>query len=270
MATSPRIPVAPVSDGGAMPAPLRAALTSLIGAGQRVEAIKHYRLATGADLVTAKGVVDALAADVPMSGGDAAGSAPRRWQMQSSVPFTLAKGIGVTRLVALFLWLCALLAALAAGWQAYDRDTIRRDWPVVDARVAACRLVEHQSRRQGIDLWTLEKLGPSMSLACSFRYRVGGRDYTAETRSHSSDAPAAAKAMQRWAATHPPGTRQSVYRDPADPQRISLGDADAAYEPDTVEHRVQLAVMFGSAGILLWGVSLWLAAIQRRREMSAG
>jgi hypothetical protein len=250
-----------------MPAPLRAALISLINAGDRIAAIKHYRLATGADLVTAKGAVDALAASTPPPPGS---DGPRRgWQMQASVPFTLAKGIGVARLFALFFWLCALLATLAAGWQAYDRDTIRRDWPVVDAHVAACRLIEHEGRRQGVDLWTLEKLGPPTSLACSFRYRVGARDYTAETRSHSSDAPAAVRGMERWVVSHPRGTRQAIHYDAADPQNISLGDADAAFEPDTVEHRVQLAVMFGGAGILLWGMSLWLAAIQRRREASS-
>jgi hypothetical protein len=257
-----------MSDGGAdMPAPLRTALTSLIAAGDRISAIKRYRLATGADLVTAKDVVDALAAGAALSGG--AGPS-RGWQMQASVLFTLAKGIGAARLVAWFFGLCALLAALAAGWQAYERDTIRRDWPMADAQVAKCRLIEHESRRQGVDLWTLEKLGPPTSLACSFRYSVAGREHKAETRSHSSDARAAVSAMERWVASHSPGTRQAIHYDPADPQRISLGDADAAFEPDTVEHREQLALLFGAAGVLLYGISLWLAAIQRRREASTG
>jgi hypothetical protein len=97
----------PVTEGVAdIPPLLCSALTALIGAGQRIEAIKRYRLATGADLVTAKGVVDALAAGAPLPGGAGgdARPAPGRWQMQGDVPFTLAKGIGVLRLMALFFW----------------------------------------------------------------------------------------------------------------------------------------------------------------------
>jgi uncharacterized protein DUF3592 len=258
-------------DGAAdIAQPLLSALTALIAAGQRIEAIKRYRLATGADLVTAKGVVDALAAARPRQ-DDGAGATPApRWRMQTTIPFTLDKAIGILRLFALFFWLCALLAAIAAGWQAYDRDTVRRTWPQADAEVVACRLVDHESRRHTIDLWTLKEVGPTLSLACTFRYSVDGRPYTGETRSHSSYAPALTAAMQRWARDHAPGSRQSIYYDPAKPHSISLGDADAGFEPDTVEHRLQLALLFGAAGVLLFGGGLWLAAVKQRREASSG
>lgn len=70
-------------DGTAdIPEPLLSALKALVDAGQRIEAIKRYRLATGADLVTAKGVVDALAAGrKPLSGrgvGASSGTRPAR------------------------------------------------------------------------------------------------------------------------------------------------------------------------------------------------
>lgn len=273
------MPIDPImtgAPGGAagIPQPLLSALTALIAAGQRIEAIKRYRLATGADLVTAKGVVDALAAGRPRQGGgadasDGATPAPR-WWTQTTIPFTLDKAIGMVRLFALFFWLCALLAAIAAGWQAYDRDTVRRTWRQADAEVVACRLVDHQSSRRAIDLWTLKEVGPTLSLACTFRYSVAGRPYTGETRSHSSYAPAPTAAMQRWARDHAPGSRQPIYYDPAEPQSISLGDADAGFEPDTVEHRLQLALLFGAAGVLLFGGGLWLAAVKQRREASSG
>ena len=52
-----------MKDGAAdIPEPLLSALQALIDAGQKIEAIKRYRFASGADLATAKGVVDALAA----------------------------------------------------------------------------------------------------------------------------------------------------------------------------------------------------------------
>ena len=253
--------------GADLPPPLRAALLSLIAGGDRIAAIKRYRTATRADLVTAKDVVDRLAAGTPLQAGGT--GAQRGWRVQASVPFTLARAVGLTRLFALFLWLCALLAALAAGWQAYERDTIRRSWPVADADVVACRPVEHHAGRRRIDLLTLEERGPPTSLVCRFRYSVDGRQLEAETRSHSSDALSMVGAMHSWAAAHRPGTHQPIHYDPADAQRISLGDADQAFEPDTVEHREQLALLFGAGGIALYGISLWLAAIQRRREASS-
>lgn len=260
----PSLPTDPSSARRDIPAPLLSVLTALIGAGQRIEAIKRYRIATGADLVTAKTVIDALAAGVPPpAAGTSTGA---NWQMKGSVPFTMEKGIGVLRLLALFCWLCALLAALAAGWQAYDRDTVSRTWPQVDAEVVACRLVDHPSRRRTIDLWTLKEVGATLSLACAFRYSVDGREHTAETRSHSTYAAEYTTAMQRWASAHPPHSRQAIHYDPADPQSISLGEADAAFEPDTPEHRLRLALLFGGMGVLLFGGGLWLATVKRRRD----
>ena len=153
--------------------------------------------------------------------------------MQGGVPFTLAKGIGVLRLMALFFWLCALLAA---GWQAYDRDTVRRTWPETEAEVTACR-VARADRRDAQP-----------------RHRRAGP--------HRGDAALGA----------PPsaGSRQAIRYDPVDPRGISLGDADAEFEPDTVDHRLQLALLFGAAGVMMFGVGLWLAAIKQRRDASSG
>ena len=254
-----------------IPAPLRAALTALIDAGQRIEAVKRYRTVTGTDLVTAKGVVDALAAGRPSPDPAARpGSVPRAWQTQSNVAFTMAKAIGLLKLMAWFCWLLAAIAAVAAGWQAYDRGTVRDTWPEMDAKVLACRLVEHQDRRRTIDLWTLKEVGMTLSLRCAYRYSVDGRDYTGETRSHSTYAPELTAAMRQWVDDHPSGSSQAIRYDPADPQRISLGDADAGFEPDTPEHRTRLAFLFSATGVAFFGAGLWLAAVKQRREASSG
>ena len=274
MPTAPGMPRAPGSGTAAVTEPLLSALKALIGAGRTIEAIKRYRLATGADLVTAKGVVDALAAGRPPSAAATSVDTqplPRlRWQVQAVVPFTTAKAAGVLRLLALFFWLCASLAAVAAGWQAYERDTIRQSWAQTNAEVVRCRLVDHQTRRRTFNLWTLKEVGPTFSLACRFRYGVDGRDYTAETRSHSTYVEYLTAAMGQWVNDHEPGSRQMIYYDPSNPQNISLGDADAGFEPDSTEHRLQLALMFGGGGVVLFGGGLWLAAVQRRRDLSAG
>jgi hypothetical protein len=146
---------------------------------------------------------------------------------------------------------------------------VRRTWPETEAEVTACRVVDHHTPRR-VDLWTLQEAGPTLSLACSFRFSVDGREQIGETRSHGTDAPDLTAAMQRWALHHPPGSRQAIRCDPVDPRSISLGEADAEFEPDTVDHRLQLALLFGAAGVVMFGVGLWLAAIKQRRDASSG
>jgi hypothetical protein len=99
---------------------------------------------------------------------------------------------------------------------------------------------------------------------------VDGHDFTAETRSHSTDVAALTAAMAQWVSDHRPGSRQMIYYDPANPPSISLGDADAVFEPDSVEHRERLALLFGAGGVVLFGIGLGLAAAKRRRDLSAG
>jgi hypothetical protein len=259
-----------VKDGAAdIPEPLLSALQALIDAGQKIEAIKRYRFASGADLATAKGVVDALAAGRPRQAG-AATSPAWNWQTQTIIPFTLAKLIGALRLVAWFCWLCGLIAAIAAGWQAYDRETVRTTWAQATAEVVQCRAVERSSSKRRFDLWTLSELPRNTYLVCAYRYTALGRAYTAEARSHSTDKAPLVAAMHAWVTEHPPGQPQSVYYDPADPQSISLGDADAGYEPDTPERRLQLTLLFGVVGTLFFGGGLWLTAVQQRRDASSG
>jgi Protein of unknown function (DUF3592) len=257
------------SEGGGIAPPLLAELEALVSRGALIDAIKRYRFATGAGLVEAKQVVDALAA------GRAPGSTPPpisggAWQVQASVPFTLAKAAGVLRLLAAFLWLCMLLAAGAAAWGGYDRHVVSTAWPEVEAQTVKCKAAEYHGGKRRIDLWTMKEAPPSTVLACTFRYGALGRQYTGETRSHSTDRPALVAAMHDWVARHPPGTTQRVRYDPADPQRISLGDADLSFEADTPEHRIDLAVLFGAVGILFFGGGRWVDAIRRRREAAAG
>jgi ribosomal protein L7/L12 len=42
--------------------PLRSEITALVKAGKKIDAIRHYQVASGDDLTTAKGVVEALEA----------------------------------------------------------------------------------------------------------------------------------------------------------------------------------------------------------------
>jgi hypothetical protein len=256
-------------SGGGIDQQLRAELTALVSRGAKIDAVKRYRFATGASLVEAKQVVDALAAgrtpgpmSPPITG--------RAWQVHTSVPFTLAKAVAMFRLLAAFTWLCGLIAAGAAAWGAWERHVVSTAWPEVEAQTVKCKAVEHYRSRRTIDLWTMKEAAPSTSLTCTFRYDALGREYTGETRSHNSDRPALVAAMHDWVRTHPPGSTERVRYDPADPQSISLGDADLAVEPDTPEHRTDLAVLFGAAGIVFLGGAMWLDAIRRRRELSAG
>ena len=271
MAGTTRDSASPASaeSGGGISQPLLAELRALVSGGAQIDAIKRYHLATGASLVESKRVVDELAAGrtpAPMSPPVAG----RLRQVQASVPFTLAKAVGVLRLFAVFTWLCGLLAAGAAGWGAWERHVIGTAWPEIDAQTVTCKAVERYRSRRTINLWTMKEAAPSTSLTCAFRYSVLGRQYTGETQSHSTDRPALVAAMHDWIRTHPPGSMQSVRYDPADPQSISLGDADLVFEPDTPEHRIDLAVMFGAAGAAWLGAGMWVESIRRRRETSAG
>ena len=256
-------------SGGGIAQPLLAELRALVSTGAQIDAIRRYHLATGASLVEAKHVVDDLAAgrtpdptSPPMPGGVS--------QVQANIPFTLAKAVGVLRLFAAFTWLGGLLAAGAAGWAAWERHVVGTAWPEVEAQTVKCQAVERYRSKRTIDLWTMKEAPRRTSLACAFRYSALGRQYTGETHSHSSDRPALVAAMHDWVRTHPPGSTQSVRYDPAAPQRISLGDADLAFEPDTPEHRIDLAVLFGAGGALFFGGGLWLDAVRRRREAAAG
>ena len=268
-ATRPTVlPTSPATAAG-IPEALLAELQALVRGNETIEAIKRYRSATGASLVAAKQVIGDLAAgrtprplSPPLSG--------RAWQVRANVPFTLAKAAGVLRLFAAFTWLCALLAAGAAGWEAYERHVVNTAWPEVEAQVVRCRAIERYRSRRRIDLWTMKEAARDTALACTFRFRARGQEYTAETRSHSTDRPALVAAMHAWVVAHPPGAMQSIRYDPADPRRISLGDADAGFEPDTTEHRIDLAVLFGAVGVVFLGGGMWLEAIRRRREASAG
>src|SRR6185437_6623107 len=136
-------------SGGGMSQPLLAELTAMVSSGAKIDAIKRYRFATGASLVEAKQVVDALAA------GRAPGpmSPPivgRPWQVHSSVPFTLAKAVGLMRLLAAFMWLCGLIAAGAAAWAAWERHVVSTAWPEVEAQTVKCKAVEHYRSRRTI------------------------------------------------------------------------------------------------------------------------
>lgn len=130
--------------------------------------------------------------------------------------------------------------------------------------------VEHYRSKRTIDLWTMKEAPRRTSLTCAFRYGALGRQYTGETHSHSTDRPALVAAMHDWIAAHPPGSTQPIRYDPTDPRSISLGDADIAFEPDTPEHRIDLAMLFGAGGAAFFGCGLWVDAIRRRRETSAG
>lgn len=259
---------APAENGGGIAQSLLAELTALARTGAQIDAIRRYRLATGASLAESKRVVDALVSGrkpAPMSPAIPGGLL----QVQASVPFMLAKAVGVLRLFALFTWLCGLLAAGAAAWATYERHVINTAWTEVEAQTVKCKAMEyHRSGRRTINLWTKEAAF-NTSLTCAFRYSVLGRQYTGETHSHSTERAALVAAMHDWVGTHPPGSTQSVRYDPADPQSISLGDADLAFEPDTPEHRIDLAVLFGAGGALFFGGGLWVDAIRRRREASA-
>src|SRR5690348_4485633 len=186
-------PASSESDGG-LSEPLLAELKALASSGAQIDAIKRYRFATGASLVEAKRVVDNLAA-----GRTPAPTSPpiagRAWQVRTSIPFTLAKAVAMLRLLALFTWLCGLLAAGAAGWGAWERHVIGTAWPEVAAQTVKCKAVEHYRSRRTIDLWTMKEAAASTSLACTFRYDLLGRQYTGETRSHNSDRPALVAAM---------------------------------------------------------------------------
>jgi hypothetical protein len=218
-----------------LPGTFIAELRALLAQGRQIEAIRRYRLVTGADLATAKSAIDRI------------GRANARVSLG-----------GVVRLLAAFFWLCAILAATAAGWQAHERRVVNDTWPQVDAEVVKCSVVTHTPMRS-----------PTFAtLACQFRYRVDRVDHTAKTGSTGIPSVAQEAAMHAWVAQHHPGSRQVIRYDPADPQRISLGDADAAFQADTPGLRLRLAGLFTGGGVLFVALAAWLAARRRRDDAS--
>lgn len=231
-----------------LPAPVLEELKALIARGEEVSAIRRYRQATGCDLATAKDAVEALGAGMPAAPAAGAGAALK--------PALRAKLVGTLRLFTGFLWLCAALAAIAAAWEAYDRSVVEHRWPVTEAEVVKCAIVTHSSRR-----------GPDFdTLGCTFRYRVEGVERTARTGSTGIPSAEQEAAMHRFIARHPPGARQAIHYDPADPRSISLGDADAAFQADTPQSRLRLAGLFAGGGVLLFAISMWLVPRLRAED----
>jgi hypothetical protein len=217
-----------------LPGTFLAELRALLAQGRQIEAIRRYRLATGADRGAAKTAVDRIG--------------------RGTAHVSLGGGI---RLLAAFFWLCAILAATAAGWQAYERHVVNDSWPPIDADIVKCAVVTHTPTRS-----------PSFAtLACQFRYSVDDVDYTAKTDSTGIPTVAQEAAMRAWAARHRPGSRQVIHYDPADPRRISLGNADLSFQADTPAQRLRLAALFAGGGVL-FVLAGWLAARKRREDAS--
>jgi hypothetical protein len=215
-----------------LPGTFLAELRALLAQRRQIEAIRRYRLETGADLATATAAIDKLGrADAPLSPG------------------------GLVRLIALFFWLCASLAAAAAGGQAYHRWAVSHTWSRVEAEVVKCSVVTHKPAHNP----------PFSTLACEFRYNVRGAEFTAKTASSGIPSAEQEAAMRKWVAQHRPGSRQVIRYDPADPHQISLGDADAPFQADTPAHRLRLAGFFTGAGVLFVALAAWLAN-RRQRE----
>ena len=218
-----------------LPGTFLAELRALLAQGRRIEAIRRYRFATGADLATAKTAVDRI------------GRANARISLG-----------GVVRLLAAFFWFCAILAATAAGWQAHERRIVNDTWPQIDAEVVKCSVVTQTPTRN-----------PTFAtLVCQFRYSVNDVEHTAKTGSTGIPSVAQEAAMHAWVAQHHPGSRQVIRYDPTDPQRISLGDADAAFQADTPGLRLRLAGLFTGGGVLFVALAAWLAARRRRDDAS--
>jgi Protein of unknown function (DUF3592) len=212
-----------------LPGSFLAELRALLAQGRQGEAIRRYALETGSDPAEAKAAVERIGRGT-----------------------ALVSLTGVVRILAAFFWLGAILAGVAAGWQAYDRHVVRR-WPTVDAEVVHCSVMTH--RRIDAAIFP--------TLDCQFRYRVQGTEHKARTTS-SGSMPSVAEeaAMDDWVAHHPPGSRQAVHFDPENPLHISLGDADAPFQADTPARRLLLAALFAAGGVLFVAVAAWL---RRRR-----
>jgi Protein of unknown function (DUF3592) len=216
-----------------LPGSVAAELRALLAQGRPIEAIGRYRLETGADLATAQAAVERIGR------GDA------------RLSFR-----GIVTLLAAFLWLCAILAVIAAGWQAYDRRVVSRAWPQIGAEVVKCAVVAHSSTQH-----------PTFStLACQFRYNVHDTEYTGRTGSTGVPSAEQQAAMHAFVAHHRPGTRQLIHYDPADPRRISLGDADASFQADTPASRLRLAGLFAAGGVLFVALGTWLIGRRRQEE----
>ena len=216
-----------------LPGSFLAELRALLAQRRQIEAIRRYRLITGADLAAAQAAILRIGrADARLSLG------------------------GVVRLLAAFFWLCAILAAVAAGWQAYDRSVVNETWPRIDAEVVKCSVTTHGSTRNP----------PLSTLACQFRYNLHDVEYTARTASTGFPSAEQEAAMHAWVAHHRPGSRQVIHYDPADPRNISLGNADATFQADTPAQRLRLAALFAGGGILFLAFASWLAARQRRQD----
>jgi Protein of unknown function (DUF3592) len=227
----------PAQLEASLPGSVLAELRALLAQNRPIEAIRRYSLATGADPTAAKAAIDRI------------GRAGARVSVG-----------GAVRLFAAFFWLCAILAAIAAGWQAHDRRVVNDTWPRIDAEIVKCSVVAHTSTTRN---------PPFSTLACQFRYNLHDVEYTARTGSTGIPSAEQEAAMHAWVAHHRPGSRQVIHYDPADPRSISLGNADAAFQADTPALRLRVAALFAGGGLLFLALAACLAARQRQRSAAS-
>ena len=117
---------------------------------------------------------------------------------------------GVLLLGALLLAAMALVLAAVAGARLPRERRERATWPTVAAVVERCAVATTRSAgRLG---------GPVHELACTVRYRAGGRELAREvTVGH----PERREAYDAWIARHPPGATIPLRHAPDDPAALA-------------------------------------------------
>ncbi len=167
---------------------------------------------------------------------------------------------GVLLLLGGFAGLCALVAGLAAGFDAW-RERVHASWPAATAHVERCGIHEYKSR------------GLYYSIRCRFAYKVAGEALAAQLGSGSVPDPAQVIArtpgfptlgdLQAWVDAHPAGTVVELHYDPDSPGDAALVDTDMPLAGPHSPVDLQLAAGFALASLVLLLIGIVWGRLRR-------
>ena len=154
--------------------------------------------------------------------------------------------MGLTLLV-VFLGLCTIFVSVVTVAESWQEDS-QAQWPVVQARVDTCKLVQGSSGRR-----------QSYYIRCRLSYAVG--DEQIMTNIYSSSVPSREvwqyppnqiQPFEEWASKYPPGTPILVRYDPGNHKKVVLlADYMPRGGPRTPTNLKFLEVVAGSFVVLL-------------------
>ncbi len=166
---------------------------------------------------------------------------------------------GILSLFGYFLLFCGFVLLLAACWRAYRLHTTVTTWPAANAEVVENKVVQGRRPRGS-------QAQPYYYYAdCLFRYSVKGIEYRARVR---TGAAYSRQAAVNWVNEHLPGTRQVIYYDPSDFNRVNLAGADSGLTGATPSNTALSGLGFAGVGSALLLLARRMVA-RRKQAMAA-